>query len=429
MITEKLEHSRMKATFAVTKEEFETALDYSFKKNNEKVTIKGFRKGKAPRDMFEKIYGVEALYEDAIDYVLNNKLKEIYNDKELVKIVLGNFIPEFEEGFKLERGKDFNISLVFDVRPEFNLPQYKGVEVKEADTTVTKEDVLNAINNLLKPKAKKEDKEDKTIALGNIAKFDFKGYVNDEPFAGGEAKDYELKIGSNQFIPGFETQMVGMKEGETKDILVTFPKEYQAEDLAGKDAKFVVTIHNVYEEVLPELNDDFIKSLNIKDVNNKEELEAYEEKELKSRKEIAEKDRQTNEIINKILDNTVIDLPNILIDERVNAMRAQYENQAKRYNIPFDTFLSLMGTDKEKFDKEIYEQGKRNAIFSEVMSKIIEVEHLEPKEEAINNYLGINENNKKKVTQQEYQAAFSNLAYNNIIKFLLANAKYVSNKE
>ncbi len=424
MITEKLDHSRIKATFDVTKEEFETALDYSFKKNNEKVTIKGFRKGKAPRDMFEKIYGVEALYEDALDYILNNKLMEIYKDETLNKQFVGGIVPEIAKDEKVERGHDFKVSLIFDVRPEFNLPQYKGVEVKEADTTVTAEDVQNAINNLLKPKAKKEPKEDKTIALGDIAKFDFKGYVNDEAFAGGEANDYELKIGSNQFIPGFESQMVGMKEGETKDVIVTFPENYGAAELAGKEAKFVVKVNQVFTEVLPELTEDFIKTLNIKDVNTKEELEAYEEKELKSRKEVAEKDRQTNEIINKILDNTVIDMPESMINERVNAMRKQYEDQAKRYNIPFETFLSLMGTNKEKFEAETLEQGKRNAIFTEVVSKIIEVEKLEPKEEDIKKALGITEENNKKVSPEEYQRAYSNLAYDNIVKFLLDNAVY-----
>ncbi len=424
MITEKLDHSRIKATFDVTKEEFETALDYSFKKNNEKVTIKGFRKGKAPRDMFEKIYGVEALYEDALDYILNNKLMEIYKDETLNKQFVGGIVPEIANDEKVERGHDFKVSLIFDVRPEFNLPQYKGVEIKEADTTVTAEDVQNAINNLLKPKAKKEPKEDKTIALGDIAKFDFKGYVNDEAFAGGEANDYELKIGSNQFIPGFESQMVGMKEGETKDVIVTFPENYGAAELAGKEAKFVVKVNQVFTEVLPELTEDFIKTLNIKDVNTKEELEAYEEKELKSRKEVAEKDRQTNEIINKILDNTVIDMPESMINERVNAMRKQYEDQAKRYNIPFETFLSLMGTNKEKFEAETLEQGKRNAIFTEVVSKIIEVEKLEPKEEDIKKALGITEENNKKVSPEEYQRAYSNLAYDNIVKFLLDNAVY-----
>lgn len=423
MNIEKLEHSRVKVTFDVKKEEFETALDYSFNKNNAKVTIKGFRKGKAPRDVFEKHYGVEALYEDALDYIFNQKLFSLSKDESFEYDIVGNIVPDLDKETKVERGVDFKASLEFDVRPEFNLPQYKGVEVKEADTNVTSEEVNNAINALIKPKAKKEAKEDKTIALGDIAVFDFEGFIEDKAFEGGKASNYELKIGSKQFIPGFEDQMVGMKEGETKDVIVTFPTDYQATDLAGKEAKFVVTVHQVLNEVLPELTDDFVASLNIKDVKNKEELEAYELNELKKRKEVAEKDRQTNELINKILDNTVIDMPQSEIDSRVKALRSQYENQAKMYNIPFDTFLQLMGTDKEKFETETYNQGKRNAIFTEVFSKIVEVEKLEPSEEELKADLGITDD-KKKITQEQYQQSYSKLAYNKFIEFLLANATY-----
>lgn len=424
MNIEKLEHSRVKVTFDIKKEEFETALDYSFNKNNAKVTIKGFRKGKAPRDVFEKHYGVEALYEDALDYIFNQKLFSLSKDESFEYDIVGNIVPDLDKETKVERGVDFKASLEFDVRPEFNLPQYKGVEVKEADTNVTSEEVNNAINALIKPKAKKEAKEDKTIALGDIAVFDFEGFIEDKAFEGGKASNYELKIGSKQFIPGFEDQMVGMKEGETKDVIVTFPTDYQATDLAGKEAKFVVTVHQVLNEVLPELTDDFVASLNIKDVKNKEELEAYELNELKKRKEVAEKDRQTNELINKILDNTVIDMPQSEIDSRVKALRSQYENQAKMYNIPFDTFLQLMGTDKEKFETETYNQGKRNAIFTEVFSKIVEVEKLEPSEEELKADLGITDD-KKKVTQEQYQQSYSKLAYNKFIEFLLANATYI----
>lgn len=423
MNIEKLEHSRVKVTFDVKKEEFETALDYSFNKNNAKVTIKGFRKGKAPRDVFEKHYGVGALYEDALDYIFNQKLFSLSKDESFEYDIVGNIVPDLDKETKVERGVDFKASLEFDVRPEFNLPQYKGVEVKEADTNVTSEEVNNAINALIKPKAKKEAKEDKTIALGDIAVFDFEGFIEDKAFEGGKASNYELKIGSKQFIPGFEDQMVGMKEGETKDVIVTFPTDYQATDLAGKETKFVVTVHQVLNEVLPELTDDFVASLNIKDVKNKEELEAYELNELKKRKEVAEKDRQTNELINKILDNTVIDMPQSEIDSRVKALRSQYENQAKMYNIPFDTFLQLMGTDKEKFETETYNQGKRNAIFTEVFSKIVEVEKLEPSEEELKADLGITDD-KKKVTQEQYQQSYSKLAYNKFIEFLLANATY-----
>ena len=222
--------------------------------------------------------------------------------------------------------------------------------------------------------------------------------------------------------------MIGMKKGEEKDLNVTFPKEYGASHLAGKDAVFKVKLHEIKVEVLPELNDEFVKSLNLKDVNTVEELKAFKTNELKERKTQAERDRQVDTIINNILDNTVCDMPQSMIDERVNGLRAQYENQAKMYNIPFETFLQLVGLDKEKFEANTLEQGKRQALFNVVMSKLIEVEKLEPAEDVLKEKVESIAKDKAKPTAQEYMRAYSDLAYQNLVEFLLANASYVDKK-
>lgn len=423
MVKEILEHSRIKMTFDVTADEFEKALDVSFKKNNANVTLKGFRKGHATRAMFEKTYGVEALYEDALNEIFNNKVKEVLEDKELVSTFVGEFIPNVEGDEKLERGKDFKVSLSMDVYPEVNLPQYKGVKVKKADTTVTETEVKDAIDMLLRPKAEKVKKAEQVLALNDYAVFDFKGFVGEEAFEGGEAQNYELKIGSHQFIPGFEDQMIGMKAGETKDVNVTFPAEYGAEHLAGKDARFVVTLHEVKEEIMPELNDEFVAGLKIDGVNTVEELKAHKTKELTERKTTAEKDRQVDQIINNILDNAVVDMPEAMNERKVNALRNQYESQAKMYNIPFDTFLQLIGTNKEKFEADILNQGKRQALFDVVFTKLLEVENLGPNKETVDAKLA-EELKDKKPTQNDYLRVYSNIAYENAVKFLLDNAEY-----
>ncbi len=425
MKKENLEHSRVKVTFDVTPEEFEKALDVAFKKNNENVTIKGFRKGHAPREVFEKNYGVESLYADALDVIFNNKVKELYEDKELVQSICGQFEPVVEGEEKIERGKPFEVSLRFDVYPEFNLPTYKGIEVKKADTEVTDKDVTEAIDAFRSQRAEKKAKAEQVIALNDIAQFDFEGFVDGKAFEGGAAKGYELKIGSHQFIPGFEEQMVGMKAGETKDVIVTFPENYGAKELAGKEAKFVVTVHEVKEEVLPELTDEFVKSLNIENVNTVEEMKAHKLEDLKNRKAQAEKDRQLDEIINNILDNTVIDMPVALEEERINQMRNQYVSQAKMYNIPFEQFLQLMGTDKEKFEEYTSTQGKRQALFNVVVSKIIEEENLTPSKEEIEAKLAEKKIDVKKATQQQYASIYSELAYAKLVDMLLANAKMI----
>ncbi len=425
MIIESLAQSRKKVVFDVTAAEFETALNEAFEICNKEVTIKGFRKGHAPRSFYEKQYGVESLYDEALNCVLNAKVKELYNDKDLVAQICSQFVPSVE-GNDFERGKDFKVSLSFDVYPEVSLGQYKGIEIKKENTKVTEDDVTNSINSLLKSQIEVVVKQNQVIEKGNVAVFDFVGSVDGVEFPGGKAENYELNIGSGQFIPGFEEQMIGMKSGETKDINVTFPEQYQSEDLAGKAAVFKVTIHEVKEEKVPALTDELVVSLNA-GANTVEELKANKQAELTTQKEAAEKDRQADAIINKVLDNAVVDMPQSLIDERVNQIRSQYEQQAKMYNIPFETFLGFMQTDLTKFTEQTLEQGKRQALFNLVISKIIETENLAPTKEELEARAQKDADATKKSVEsllaEKAQVYYSEMAYNKVIDFLIANAK------
>lgn len=429
MNIEKLEHSRRKVTFDVTVEEFNKALDESFEKNNAKVTIKGFRAGKAPRHVFEKTYGVESLYDEALNIILNNKAQELYSDKEIAKEIVGQLEPNYESEDKLEVGKPFKVSLSFDVYPEVNLPQYKGVEVKAADLEITDENVDNAIKSLMSKDATMQPKAEQVIESMDYATFDFVGTVDGVEFPGGKAENYELQIGSGQFIPGFEDQMIGMKSEETKDVNVTFPENYQEKSLAGKPAVFKVTVHEVKTKVYPELNDEYVKGLKIEGVETVDALKASKKEELAKNRAEAEKNRQVDEIINKILDNAVIDMPKSLIDERVNQIRSQYENQAKMYNIPFETFLGLMNINKEKFDEDTLTQGTRQALFNVVASKIIEVENLTPTKEELEEVAAKDaeksELTKEQLLEKNMPRYYSDLAYKKLVDLLLNNSKLV----
>ncbi len=424
MNIEKLEHSRVKATFDVTAAEFEAALDKAFEKENAKVTIKGFRAGKAPRSVFEKTYGVEALYDEALNVILNQKASEIYADENLAKEICGQFTPDLEE--KVERGKDFKVSLSFDVYPEVSLPQYKGLEVAKKQLEATEEEIDNAVKSLAKKDATMTTKEEQVIASGDYAVFDFVGSVDGVEFEGGKAENYEMQIGSGQFIPGFEDQMIGMKAEETKDVNVTFPENYGQPDLAGKAAVFKVTVHEVKVESFPELNDEYVAGLKLEGVNTVEELKASKKAEIEARKATSERDRQVDELINKVLDNTVVDMPQALIDEKVNAIKAQYEQQAKMYNIPFETFLSLMGATPEQFNNHALEQGSRQALFNVVATKIIEVEKLAPSKEVVE--AKAEEDAKKANTtkeamlKQNLSRYYSELAYQALIDLLVNSA-------
>ena len=425
MKIERLEHSRVKASFEVTVEEFKVALDKAFEVCNAKVTIKGFRAGKAPRSVYEKNYGVHSLYDEALNYVLNSKAAEVYADKELAQTIVGPFEPSIEgENVKFEEG--FVVALTFDVEPTVSLPQYKGLEYKPGKTNATKKDIDTAINEILKKDAEMAIKEEQVIEKMDFATFDFVGSVDGVEFPGGKAENYELQIGSGQFIPGFEDQMIGMTAGETKDLNVKFPKNYGQKDLAGKAAVFKVTVHEVKVEKLPELTDEYVANLNLEGITTVKDLKASKKDEIEARKTKEEADRKVDTLVNTILDNAVVDMPQSLINERVNQIRAQYENQAKMYNIPLDTFLQLMGTTKEAFEEQTLEQGKRQALFNVVASEIIKVENLAPTKEQIEEVAKRDAEAQGKSVEEVYSANlsryYSNLAYEALVKLLVESA-------
>ncbi len=428
MIKEKIANSQLKLTFDVTADEFEKALDKAFETENAKVTIQGFRKGKAPRSMFEKTYGIESLFASALDVILNDKVQEAIKDEEVTKNAIGNFEPLIED--KVERNKDFKVSLVIDTYPEVTLPEYKGIEIKKQDLTVSDDEVLKAVNALAKKDATKETKADGVIASGDYATFDFVGTVDGKEFEGGKAENYELQIGSGQFIPGFEDQMIGMKNEETKDINVTFPENYGAQDLAGKPAVFKVTVHEIKVEKFPEFTDEYVKGLKIDGVNNLEELKLKKKTELEDAKKVSEKDRQVDELINKILDAAKVDMPKTLVNQRFEEIKNQYENQAKMYNIPFEMFVQyMMQATVEQFNDMARRNAERQALFDVICGKIIEVENLAPTKEEIEakaeEEAKATGKSKDEVLKTNYAQYFNNLAYTKLIDFLLANAKEV----
>ena len=427
METVKLEHSRVKLIFDVTPEEFEAALDKAFPIKNAKVTIHGFRAGKAPRSVYEKNYGVESLYDEALDEIFNNKVQEALKDEELAKKLVGRFEPSIES--QIERGKEFKVSLSIDVFPEFELPEYKNIEVKKQNLEVTDAEVDAEIKTLVAKDIKKEVKAEQVIASGDYVTFDFVGTVDGVEFPGGKADNYELQIGSNTFIPGFEDQMIGMKKDEIKDLNVTFPENYGEKSLAGKAAVFKVTVHEVKEEILPELTDEYVQGLKIENVSNLDELKAFKKGEIAEKKAVSEKDRQVNEIINKVLDSANVDMPASMINERVEEIRNQYVNQAKMYNIPFETFLGLMNVTKEAFEEETLKQGTRQALFSLIAGKIIEVEKLAPTKETLEakaeEEAKKSGSTKEDVLKNNSMRYYNELAYNALVELLLANAKIV----
>lgn len=397
MKKEYLEKSQIKFTFEVSKEHY-NEVENSYKNENKEQDLKEVTLNKLFQENFE----------------------EILKDEEVSKKIVGYPKPEVVE-FSDEK---IVLSLTIDLYPEFDLPEYKGIKVSKKNVEVSEDEVNALVNALVSQNLKPVTKEEQVIEKMDYAVFDFLGTVDGIPFEGGAAENYEMQIGSGQFIPGFEDQMIGMKKDEVKDVKVTFPENY-TEELKGKDAVFKVTVHEV--KVMPklELNDEFAKSLNIENVNTVSELKEAKRQELLAKKEQDETSRQIDQIIETILSNTKVDVPESLILAGVNSFKAQYENQAKMYGIPFETFLQMMGVDLERFNQIAYANAYKQVLFTLVGSKIIEVEKLAPTQEDIYN-IALNEANKtntdvNEILKRDSEQIYSFLSQQRLIMFLLEN--------
>ena len=423
MTFEKLEHSQIKAHFEVSAEEFSAALDEAFTICNAKVTIKGFRKGKAPKTVYLKNYGVESLYADAIDVVVGKKMREELLVNEELAIASQ---PMLDLDYNsVAEGKGFTFTLTFDTYPEVKLGQYKGIEVVAQDNEPTNDELANETNRLLKDKVVVETKEG-AIENGDLAVFDFVGSVDGVEFPGGKAENYELKIGSGQFIPGFEDQMVGMVANTEKDITVTFPENYGEKSLAGKEAVFHITLHEVKAEKTPDLTDELVKELNIENVNTVLEFHDHVKTSLTTRKTNYNNRMLENQVIEAVVNNAEIDLPKTFVKERENSLRSQAEAQAKQYNIPFEMFLQFSGVNVEQFETQCQEEAQRQVKMELVLDKIAEVEGLLPTDEDINeaikNYALASKMSVKDIEKRIGKGPFAaQIANQNAISFILNN--------
>src|SRR5690606_10016727 len=276
---EKKEGNEGILTITVSAERFDEALDQAFKKVVKDVTLPGFRKGKVPRHIFEKRFGVEALYQDAVDIILPDAYAEAVEQTEIFPVDQPKI--DIEE---IEKGKDLVFVCEVTVKPEVKLGEYKGIEYEEETIEVTEEEVDEELKRLQERHAELVLKEEGKVEEGNTVVIDFEGFIDDEPFEGGKGENYSLEIGSGHFIPGFEEQLIGKEAGEEVEVNVTFPEDYHAKDLAGKDAVFKVKIHEIKEKQVPELDDEFAKDVD-DEVETLAELRENKEKEIRERKQ------------------------------------------------------------------------------------------------------------------------------------------------
>lgn len=365
------EDGKVVIAFSATKEEFAKGLDQAFKRAVKRVNAPGFRKGKLPRAVFNKMYGEEALYQDAVDFVLPAAYTKAIDELEVSPLAMPDIdVKEIskEEGVKFEA--------VVTVKPNVELGEYKNLGLEKESVEVTDADVEERLDSLLSRQAEWQIKEGES-KKGDIVVIDFKGFIGDEAFEGGEAKGYELELGSGSFIPGFEEQLEGKVAPVDTEVNVTFPENYQVADLAGKAAKFEVTVHDVKEKVLPELTDEFVKEFSKEAVSTVAEYKEKLKEEIKLEKENLAEKSYSDKVISTAVENAKVSVPEKLVEQEVNSMFEQFTGNLSRQGLSFDLYEQFTGKGESDLKAEMKSDAENKIKTSFVLGEIAEVEKVE----------------------------------------------------
>ncbi|MBT2735805.1 trigger factor [Bacillus sp. ISL-7] len=374
---EKLEGNRGVLTVEVSAEKVNEGLTAAFNKVVKQVNVPGFRKGKMPRPMFEKRFGVESLYQDALDILLPEAYGSAIDETGIEPIDRPDIDIE-----QMEKGKELIFKATVQVKPEVTLGEYKGLEVEALDTNVTDEDVANELKTLQERQAELVVKEEGTIENGDTVVLDFEGFVDGEAFEGGKAENHSLEIGSGSFIPGFEEQLVGLATGESKDVEVTFPEEYHAAELAGKPAVFKVTIHEIKGKELPALDDEFAKDVD----DEVETLDALKEK-IKTRLENSKKHEAEHHlrdtVVEKAAANAEVEIPDVMVNSEVNRMLQEFEQRLQMQGMNLELYFQFSGQDENALREQMKEEAVIRVRTNLTLDAIAKAENLEVTEEEV----------------------------------------------
>ncbi|MDY3300026.1 MAG: trigger factor [Limosilactobacillus reuteri] len=365
-------------TFEIDVDTINKGIDEAFVETRKKITVPGFRKGRVPRQIFNQMYGEESLYQDA----LNKLLPDAYN--EAVKETNIQPVDQPKIDIKsMEKGQPWVLTAEVDVMPEVKLGEYKGMEVPAQDTTVTDADVDDALEAKRQQQAELVLKEDKPAEKGDTVVIDYKGSVDGEEFDGGSAENYSLELGSGSFIPGFEDQLIGHNADEDVDVNVTFPEDYHAKNLAGKDALFKVKIHEIKEKQLPELDDDFAKDVD-EDVDTLAELKEKTKKQLQEEKDNQAKAAIEDAAINKAVANAEIqDIPQAMLDDDTNRQMQQYLAGMQQQGISPQMYFQITGTKEEDLKKQFANDAAQRVKTNLVLEAIVDDANLDATDEEI----------------------------------------------
>lgn len=414
--------NEVKLEITVESEKFEAAIQDVFKKNSRYFNIPGFRKGKAPFKMVEKMYGKEIFYEDAFNEVAGVAYEEAIKEQKLEVVSK----PEIDV-VQIEAGKDLIFTAVVATKPEVKLGKYKGIELKKVEYTVSDEDVNHELGHMAERNARLVSVEDRAVETDDVAVIDFEGFVDGVAFEGGKAENHELTIGSGAFIPGFEDQVIGMKIGEEKDINVKFPEEYFSENLSGKDATFKVKLHEIKKKELPELNDEFAKDFS--------EFETLEElkKSIKEKQEKANESKAKYELENNAVEevckNAEVEIPAGMIEVEIDNMEKDMDARLGYQGMKLEQYLEMLGKTREEFRGEYREQAENQiksrlvleAIAKDAKITVAEEDIAKKINEMAKHYGKKEEEIKENVALRQYVE--EGLKSEKTIEFIMTNAK------
>ena len=371
---ETLEKSMAKLTIEVSAEEFETALDKAYKKNKSKISLPGFRKGKAPRAMIEKMYGAGVFYEDAANDLIPGAYESAAKESELEIVAQPSIVVT-----QIEKGKSFIFTATVAVKPEVTLGDYKGIEVEKKTAEVTDEELQAEIDKVRESNSRMITIEDRAVEDGDITTIDFEGFVDGEPFEGGKGEDYPLTIGSHSFIDNFEEQLIGKKIGEETEVNVTFPEQYQAEELQGKPAVFKVTVKEIKVKELPEVDDDFAQ-----DVSEFDTVGEYKEdlkKKLLENKEAALKREKEEDVVGKIIENATMEIPDPMVDTQVRQMVQEFAQRIQSQGLSLQQYMQFTGMTPESLTAELKPQALKRIQSRLVLEAVAAAENIETSDE------------------------------------------------
>ena len=374
---EKMEKNMAKLTIEVSAEDVEKAMQSAYQKAKGRISIPGFRKGKAPRKMIEQMYGKGVFLEDAVNALIPEHYSKALGECEL-EIVSQPKIDLVQT----EPGKALIFTAEVAVKPEVTLGEYKGVEVPKSEIEVTDEEVDAEVKKEQEKNSRTINVEDRAAQLNDIVTIDFEGSVDGVPFDGGQATEYPLTLGSNTFIPGFEDQLVGAKVGDDVDVKVTFPEEYQAKELAGKEAIFKCAVKKIEAKELPELDDDFAK-----DVSEFDTLAEYKEHvktNLVEKKENEAKHAKEDAAVDKIIENAQMDIPEAMLETQCRQMLDDFSRRMQSQGLSMDQYFQFTGMTAEKMMEDMKPQALKRIQTRLVLEKVAEVENIQPTEEEVN---------------------------------------------